>query len=210
MNEHTSAQDENFPPGIGLSGSHLKPVPGESMESYEAFVCYFNLGTNRTLKQVSQKLELALSTLKVWSSKHHWADRIMAYTAHAFQNCLESQKQQSTAQLTAKTELEKQQKERCANLASFCSNLGENVLKHIILTNPDQFKTLDGIRLVELGNKLACSARAGVNLDDLQDADQLALKNSLQEAINWVAQQKMSAATSQTSPAAQPPSTAQN
>lgn len=201
MNKNIINEDGTpLTPGTGISLTQLKPIPGETPESFEAFVCYFHQGSSRSLKQVAQKMEFNLSTVKDWSAKYNWVNRILEYTASLFEQCVMSQTQGARQELLAKTEREQQQLERCLSLADLCSSLGENLIKHILLTAPEKIKPADAIRLIELGDKLRQSARAGINLEDLQNADAQALRANLMEAATWLEEQKKRAA--QTLPAA--------
>ena len=50
-------------------------MPGESKQAYEAFTVYRDLGPNRKLKHVAEKLGKNISLMKGWSAKWGWLDR---------------------------------------------------------------------------------------------------------------------------------------
>ena len=70
-------------PWSGLP-DQLKPVLGETLESFEGFVCYFNLGHERSLRLVAKKLGFNLSTVKEWSAKFGWRDSILKKTLYLY------------------------------------------------------------------------------------------------------------------------------
>ncbi|MDB6059855.1 MAG: hypothetical protein JWO95_3699 [Verrucomicrobiales bacterium] len=50
--------------------------PGETPRAFGAFTAYFQLGQNRSLQAVADKLGEQLPTVKNWSSKYDWSERI--------------------------------------------------------------------------------------------------------------------------------------
>lgn len=50
--------------------------PGETPRAFSAFITYFQLGQNRSLQAVADKLGEQLPTVKNWSSKYDWSERI--------------------------------------------------------------------------------------------------------------------------------------
>src|SRR3954462_1802160 len=89
MSENTII-DTEAPMAGACSPLQLRPIPGETLDSFEGFMCYFNLGHNRTLKGVAEKLDLNISTVREWSAKHHWVDRILEYEAYLFNTRINS------------------------------------------------------------------------------------------------------------------------
>lgn len=53
--------------------------PGESAKAFEAFATYRDLGAERSVRKVSQKLAKNLTTIKDWSVKWSWVERSRAY-----------------------------------------------------------------------------------------------------------------------------------
>jgi hypothetical protein len=58
-----------------------KRLPTDTDKSFEAFALYRDMGANRSLKTLSQKLAKSLPFLKEWSSKHDWVNRVAAFDA---------------------------------------------------------------------------------------------------------------------------------
>ncbi|HEX7569526.1 MAG TPA: hypothetical protein VF492_03385 [Verrucomicrobiae bacterium] len=56
--------------------------PKESAKAFAAFSLYLNLGAERSLAAVAQKLSKSEQLLKRWSAKFAWTDRVAAHGAH--------------------------------------------------------------------------------------------------------------------------------
>ena len=52
---------------------------GESAQAFEAFSIYLDMGTERSLKAVSQQLSKSLPLIKRWSREKEWQERVRAY-----------------------------------------------------------------------------------------------------------------------------------
>jgi len=52
---------------------------GESPQAYEAFVIYRDLGPERSLREVSQRLGKSKTLMDRWSRTHKWVERCRAY-----------------------------------------------------------------------------------------------------------------------------------
>ena len=55
---------------------------GESPQAYEAFVIYRDLGAERSIRAVSQKLAKSKTIIDRWSRTNKWVDRCRAYDNH--------------------------------------------------------------------------------------------------------------------------------
>src|SRR5215831_13361510 len=56
-------------------------APGETPRAYRAFRAYFELDQVRSLQAVADKLGESLGTVKNWSSRFDWAERIQSFNA---------------------------------------------------------------------------------------------------------------------------------
>jgi|ERR1043166_188217 hypothetical protein len=63
----------------------------ESPRAYSAFMAYFQLGHARSLPTLAGKLDESLDTLKKWSSKFDWAERIQSFNAGLLQQQAETE-----------------------------------------------------------------------------------------------------------------------
>jgi len=71
--------------------------PGETPRAFAAFMTYFNLGQARSLQAAAGKTGECLSTLKQWSTKFSWVERL-----HSFQSGVFAQQAHDQAQLQRK------------------------------------------------------------------------------------------------------------
>lgn len=70
---------------IARNGPPPKPwerQPDESWQAFEAFVCYCNLLSDRTVPLVSRKLRKSIALLHRWSSKYRWVDRVAEWDSY--------------------------------------------------------------------------------------------------------------------------------
>lgn len=56
-------------------------MAGESSKAFEAFALYRDMGSQRSMRQVEQRLNKSLTLLAKWSKKWNWQERIRAYDA---------------------------------------------------------------------------------------------------------------------------------
>jgi hypothetical protein len=52
---------------------------GESSRAFEAFACYRDMGSARSLQAVSDRIDKSVSMLKRWSSRRCWQERVEAW-----------------------------------------------------------------------------------------------------------------------------------
>src|SRR3954463_7362832 len=153
MSENTII-DTEAPMAGACSPLQLRPIPGETLDSFEGFMCYFNLGHNRTLKGVAEKLDLNISTVKEWSAKHHWVDRILEYEAHLFNTRINSDAAAAKELALAKGEREALRRQKSTKLSNFLMQLAEKLLEHHVLHNLDKTKLSDILKLFALAAKI--------------------------------------------------------
>lgn len=79
----------------------MERLPAESPQAYEAYRLYVEMGPERAMERVAQKLGKSLVLMKRWSSKHHWVARA---TAHD-QRLIELEIQAEEAKLVQKAGL---------------------------------------------------------------------------------------------------------
>lgn len=65
---------------------YIEPIwerrQGESIQAFEAFNIYNNLGVKRSLKLVSEKTEKSKSCVSLWSVNNDWVRRVFAYECY--------------------------------------------------------------------------------------------------------------------------------
>jgi hypothetical protein len=60
-------------------------LPGETPRAFSAFVAFFDLGHSRSLQAVADRLGEKLDTIKKWSSRFRWSDRIHSFNTGILQ-----------------------------------------------------------------------------------------------------------------------------
>lgn len=55
--------------------------PGESGKAFEAFKVYLDMGSERSIRAVGEKLGKSSTLMARWSSTHGWVERVIAYDA---------------------------------------------------------------------------------------------------------------------------------
>ena len=53
--------------------------PGESAKAFEAFAIYRDMGVERSVRKVTQRLNKSLTLIGKWSSRYNWPERDRAY-----------------------------------------------------------------------------------------------------------------------------------
>lgn len=53
--------------------------PGESAKAFEAFAVYRDMGVERSVRKVTQRLNKSLTLIGKWSSRYNWPERARAY-----------------------------------------------------------------------------------------------------------------------------------
>ncbi len=56
--------------------------PGESAKAFEAFAAYRDMGADRSIRKVAQKVGKSATQMGKWSKAHQWTDRVRAYDKH--------------------------------------------------------------------------------------------------------------------------------
>jgi hypothetical protein len=150
-------------PWSGLP-AQLRPIPGETLEAFEGFVCYFNLGHERSLRLVAKKLDASIDTVKEWSSKHHWVDRIFSYEAQLFGKCVAAKARSAEEQAAAKSNAEAQFRHKLAGISEMNLTHGQNIINYVMVHKPSSLTLDHGVELVKLG-----IGAAKVELDSMGD-----------------------------------------
>ena len=150
-------------PSSGLP-AQLRPIQGETLEAFEGFVCYFNLGHERSLRLVAKKLDASIDTVKEWSSKHHWVDRIFSYEAQLFSNCVAAKARAAEEQAIAKSNAQAEYRHKLARISEMNITHGQNIINYVMVHKPGSLTLDHGVELVKLG-----IGAAKVELDSIGD-----------------------------------------
>ena len=63
--------------GVPAKRSKPKTIPKETLKHYQAFMFYWGLDSDRTHKKVATEYKISTSTVKQWSSRYSWLERII-------------------------------------------------------------------------------------------------------------------------------------
>ena len=64
------------------------PEPGESRAAFEAFLCYLDIGKNRSCGEVARRTGASASAARRWSGKFKWKQRMAAYHQYEMASAL--------------------------------------------------------------------------------------------------------------------------
>ena len=76
---HPEIIAENAPAGASAAPDFFPRRPAETPRAFAAFLAYFQLGPARSPSAVAEKLGENPGTVKNWSSKFDWAERLQDY-----------------------------------------------------------------------------------------------------------------------------------
>lgn len=130
--------------------------PKEGPKPYEAFCVYRDLGTQRSLSQVAQKLQKSVTLMGRWSRTHNWVERAAAWD--------DEQDRIIRKQLTA--DIAKMRKRHADLAVDMLVKAGE-ALKRI---PEDEIKASDISKLVDTASKLERISRGDVG-DVIEERD---------------------------------------
>lgn len=94
--------------------------PGESAQAYEAFAIYRDMGSNRSLRAVAEKLSKSYTLIGRWSREKKWGERCRAYDNHlddkARQEALQKYKKMRTRHIGIALQLQEKALAELKNL----------------------------------------------------------------------------------------------
>jgi hypothetical protein len=105
-NSELAAPCSPLPAPCSAGASPFPCFPGETPRAFGAFVAFFRLGHRRSLQAVADQLGESPATVKNWSSKYHWADRIQSFNSGLLQQQAEAEaaaRRQQTADWARRT-----------------------------------------------------------------------------------------------------------
>lgn len=126
--------------------------PEESTKAFEAFCIYRDLGTDRSLSKVAEKLEKSETLMGRWSSKHDWVKRAAAWDDE------QERIEREIAQREQAKEIRNMRK-RHAGIATAMLIKAATALQRI---PDDEIKASDISRMVDVASKLERISRGDV------------------------------------------------
>src|SRR4051794_10433680 len=139
----------------------IAPLGSESPGAYEAFVCYFELGPNRTLKKTAEILEISENSVNDWSSRYSWRQRIREYRAKLLtERLLTKANPAEAANLsTAPSAPDPALNPLVHELGNRLLQTSHNLFHHQLVNNAEKIDMGQVLRMMQLGEKLLNSAR---------------------------------------------------
>lgn len=112
----------------------------ETTVAFEAFVCYRDMGANRSLAKVAEKLGKSETLMQRWSGQHEWVNRAADFDGHLDEEVVDAQEK-------ARREMaERHAKLAQAALTRVAQRLGD--------LDPEDLKPGDIARILEVATKL--------------------------------------------------------
>jgi hypothetical protein len=132
----------------------FEQLPRETSKAFAAFSVYLELGPQRSLSLVSQKLAKNLQLIKEWSAKFDWPARVAAHTAHMAG--VERQAQEAALRAKAAEWLQRQidLKEREWEMHEKCIAAARRALTAFMERDKVYANLADIARILEVASKL--------------------------------------------------------
>ena len=135
-------------------GLPFEQLPKESAKAFAAFSIYLNLGSERSLAMVAQKLHKSVTMLGRWSAKFDWPARVAAHAAHLA--AVEREATEAVARVKSAEWLTRQQqlREREWEMHEKCIAAAERGLKAFMEREKVYANLSDIARILELASRL--------------------------------------------------------
>ena len=175
MNENTLSLD---PAGVAPA---FPRRPGETPRAFGAFLAFFQLGSSRSLPGVAEALGENPATVKNWSSKYGWSDRLLAYQSGLLETqvAAEAARVQSSVADWARRAREFREHEWAASqkllgaVLCFLENFGDREVEKMTLAQVS--------RALQISTRISQSALTGELLPD--ESAPSALESALAAAL---------------------------
>ena len=140
--------------------SYIKRIPNESVRQYAALCAFAHEGLDRTLRKLAESEHIALSTLRSWSARFNWRDRVSDYDLQL----IECQQKAQDVALASKI-ADWTQRQDALREIEFEMSLRLIRRAREILDNPrTHFHASDALRALELASELGRRA-CGLSLE---------------------------------------------
>lgn len=175
------------PSSLQLATFNLQPsfqrFPGETPRAYSAFIAFFQLGHARSLQAVADKLGESLGTVKNWSSKFDWSERLQAFNSGLLQQQARDQTdlhlKQAADWAHRLNRFREQEWDAAQKLLAaaqcFLETFGEEDLRKMTLAQVS--------RALKISSTLGRSALAGAELPESSDPLMSPLQQQLLSAV---------------------------
>ena len=148
------------------------PSPGESAKAFETFLCYFDIGQNRSFAKVAKLSGVHLTSVKVWANRYRWRDRVRAYNTELLRTRLavETDARRNQADLRMQRALLFQDAEWKA--AEKLLRAAQGALDVLLITTPEKLTLGDVARALEIASKLGRLA-TGLSTEHVEHAGEV-------------------------------------
>jgi len=142
----------------------LPPLPGETPRAFGAFLTFYQLGQARSLAGTAQALGEKRATVKAWSSRHRWPERLRACQSGRLAAHLASERRQTADWARRRQEFREQRWAAGQKLlhaaACFLDSFGDRELQQITLAQV--------ARAIQIGTRITTDALSGGQLPEEQ------------------------------------------
>ena len=160
--------------------------PGETPRAFSAFLAFFGLGHARSLQAVADKLGENLGTVKNWSSKYDWAERLQTFNSGLLQTqardqaaCQRQEAADWNRRLHAFREQEWEAAQKLIAAAQcFLETFGEDDVRRMTLAQVS--------RALKVSSTIARAALVGVELPASSEPDLSPLQQQLLAGVTRV------------------------
>ncbi len=129
---------------------------GESTKAFEAFTIYLNMGADRSLRAVAEKLGKFRTLIERWSSSNAWVERVDAYDAFI----------QKKAQAEAIKDAVKKVRKMNDRHIGIALKLQEKAMAALAEMDPDEIDPKVLVAIIREATKLERESRAYILEDE--------------------------------------------
>jgi hypothetical protein len=132
----------------------FEPAANESHKAFETFLCYFDIGQNRSFAKVAKLSGVNLNSVKMWAHRFDWRERVRAYNTQLLRSRLdvETTARRNQAELRASRAALFQDAEWKA--AEKLLRAAQNALDVLLHKPPEKLHLSDVARALEIASKL--------------------------------------------------------
>lgn len=130
------------------------PAQNESPKAFESFLCYLDVGTNRSFAEVARRMKVNLNSVKMWASRYDWRERIRLYNASLLQARLTVETAARQGQAAQWAERGNALKEKEWAVAEKLIAAGEKILNTFLAKKRGAVRPADAAKLLEVASKL--------------------------------------------------------
>jgi hypothetical protein len=116
-----------------MSGFSWEKQYNESKEAFEAFALYRDLGIERSMRLVSERLAKSESLMKRWSARHSWRDRAAAFDKWQDTETVRAQQVERVKQI-------EEMRDRHSKVATMAQNVVVRKLSQIAQMKDDEIQ----------------------------------------------------------------------